>query len=68
MEETVGLTLRMPVALRDWLKRLALKNSRSMNNQIVSILRELEESSKKNAPEGRSSEALKSEDQLAKEN
>lgn len=38
--ETVGLMVRMPVEVRNWLSDVAKKNERSMNWMLISILKE----------------------------
>lgn len=38
--DVIPLQLRLPTELRDWLKRRAANNHRSMNGEIVSILEE----------------------------
>lgn len=40
MNETTKLMLRIPIEVRDWVKDFAKGSDRSMNNQIVAILKE----------------------------
>ena len=42
-----NLTLRIPVALRDWLKQQAKDNSRSMNGEIVELMKQAKEKQEK---------------------
>lgn len=39
MNETIGLMLRLPPEVKKWLAEIAKKDDRSMNGQVVRILR-----------------------------
>lgn len=41
MTTTVKIQLRLPVELRDWLESHSAKHDRSMNGQVVAILKNL---------------------------
>jgi plasmid stability protein len=41
MNEEVKLQLRLPIDVRDWLKIDAKSHERSMNGQMVAILKEM---------------------------
>lgn len=43
MNQAITLTLRMPKDIRDYLQKRASRHNRSMNREILSILRDLEE-------------------------
>ena len=40
MEQNVKMQLRLPLVVRDWLRMFAAKHNRSMNGQLVALLRE----------------------------
>lgn len=51
-DRTTPFGLRMPKDLRDWVKKRAWRNDRSMNGEIIAILREKrDEEQKKQAGE-----------------
>jgi hypothetical protein len=51
MESETRLTLRLPTDLHDALKELARRESRSVNGQIVYLLREAVSRASRQAPE-----------------
>lgn len=40
MKEVANLTLRFPKELRDWLSQHAAKNARSLNSELIVLVRE----------------------------
>ena len=57
MNSDVKLVVRLPAHVRDWLRGYAKKRDRSMNRQLVSMLRESMATEKENAPEAATSDA-----------
>ena len=47
MKEELRTQIRMPLELGTWLKEIAIKNSRSMNGQMVALMKERMESMRK---------------------
>jgi hypothetical protein len=47
MEKEAKIQLRLPLQLRDWFRVFAAKHDRSMNGQIVAMLREQKEAEEK---------------------
>lgn len=58
MNREVKMMIRLPVDVRDWFRSYAKRNDRSMNGQMVAILREIMDGQKENAPESEGSDAL----------
>lgn len=58
MPSEVKFVARLPTDVRDWLRSYAKQRDRSMNGQLVSMLKAVMMAEKENAPEGESSEAL----------
>jgi hypothetical protein len=55
LEEKAKVSFRIPQDVRDWLAEQARENERTMNGQVVAILRErmgMKSSQKPNAAEG----------------
>jgi hypothetical protein len=44
------IQLRLPIALRDWFKSYADSANRSMNGQMIELLKEKQDSEKAKAP------------------
>lgn len=40
MEQEVKMQLRLPLGMRDWLRVFATKHNRSMNGQVLAMLKE----------------------------
>jgi len=46
MSEVHAISIRMPADISNWLKKQAAKNDRSINKEIVRVLREVKDSAR----------------------
>lgn len=57
MEHEAKIQLRLPIDVRDWFRVHAAKHNRSMNGQMIAILKEAK-AANENAPTAETVEAL----------
>lgn len=50
MKDEVKLQFRLPTEIRDWFKAYADAHNRSMNGQMIELLRDLKAEQKEKAP------------------
>jgi len=50
--ESIGVTVRIPVDVRDWICQQAKNDARSMNGQVITILKQAMASAKTSATGG----------------
>ncbi|MDD1789107.1 Arc family DNA-binding protein [Burkholderia gladioli] len=50
MNDEAKIQLRLPADIRDWFKEFAERHSRSMNGQMIELIKEKREAEKGKAP------------------